>query len=347
MRGGGLPGLLPAMSIAACVMVAAAQDPQRYVERVEVARVIVDVRVTDDSGRPIVGLSLDDFLVKVDGNPVALESARWVSATDDPRADGAPGDDIDVPRLPPGRLIVLFFQKDITLAPSRMEGTLPMLKKAGEFIDRLGPLDRAAVASFDSHLKLWTDFTADHETLKQAAIDSITAPERGHVAVTGSPSIALYLRREECAQAATPEQALAVVGRALGLLPGPKALVVVGFGFGHLRPGAPEVVDMDRDYSRAIAALVAARVTVFSLDVTQADAHSLEVGLRAVAAATGGFYESTYLFPERAVQRLERVLEGEYVLVFEKPSRPPGEHRIRVELVRRKGTVLARTSYIG
>ncbi len=340
-------GLLSVAMMAGCAVLSAAQQPQRYVERVEVARVIVDVRVTDDFGNPVVGLSLDDFRLKVDGEPVAIESVRWVSASDDPRAELPVADDLDVPRLPPGRLLVLFFQKDKALEPSRIGGTLPMLEKAAAFIDTLNPLDLTAVVSFDSHLKLWTDFTADHAALKQAAVDSIMAPERDRVPVTGSPSLALYLRHDDCRRAATPEQALAVVGRALGLLPGPKSLVVVGFGFGHLRPGMLSFVEMDRDYSRAIAALIAARVTVFSLDVTQADAHSLEAGLRALAAATGGFYESTFLFPERAVRRLERVLEGQYVLVFEKPSRPPGEHRINVELVRRKGIVLARTSYVG
>jgi hypothetical protein len=34
-------------------------------------------------------------------------------------------------------------------------------------------------------------------------------------------------------------------------------------------------------------------------------------------------------------------------LSFEKPALPPGEHRIRIELVGRKGRVLARRTYRG
>jgi hypothetical protein len=106
-------------------------------------------------------------------------------------------------------------------------------------------------------------------------------------------------------------------------------------------------VFLDHDYGPARQALVEGRVTVFALDVTNADYHTLEVGLEQVAEDTGGFYAKTHLFPGQAIDRLERALSGHYVLTFAKPDLPPGEHEIDIGLVGRKGTVLARPSYEG
>jgi hypothetical protein len=92
---------------------------------------------------------------------------------------------------------------------------------------------------------------------------------------------------------------------------------------------------------------VDARVAVFCLDVTNADYHSLEVGLEQVASDTGGFYAKTHLFPAQAMRRLEGALVGHYVLTFEKPRLRQGTHAIEVDLVGRKGTVLARSFYEG
>ena len=47
------------------------------------------------------------------------------------------------------------------------------------------------------------------------------------------------------------------------------------------------------------------------------------------------------------MRRLEGALSGHYVLTFEKPPLRPGTHRIEVDLVGRKGTVLAKSYYEG
>ena len=86
---------------------------------------------------------------------------------------------------------------------------------------------------------------------------------------------------------------------------------------------------------------------MFALDITNADYHTLEVGLEQVAEDTGGFYAKTHLFAGQALTRLERALSGHYVLTFARPALPRGEHEIDVGLVGRKGTVLARRSYEG
>ena len=90
----------------------------------------------------------------------------------------------------------------------------------------------------------------------------------------------------------------------------------------------------------------AARAAVFSLDITHADYHTFEHGLQAVSAETGGFFARMYANPRRSVERVANALVGHYVLFTEKPAVEPGTHRIEVELVRRQGIVLARSTYV-
>src|SRR5262245_29934530 len=158
----------------------------RFRESVDVDRVLVDARVIDGHGRPIVGLAVADFQVRVDGKPVVLESVQWVPAPgaarthagNDNRPDGNvstasntdPAAEADAPSSP-GRLIVFFFQKD--LEPSRIIGLMHMQEEAIRLLGTLGPEDRVAVASYDSHLKLWLDFTDERARLRQAIKHSI------------------------------------------------------------------------------------------------------------------------------------------------------------------------------
>jgi len=86
---------------------------------------------------------------------------------------------------------------------------------------------------------------------------------------------------------------------------------------------------------------------VFALDTTDADYHTLEAGLMSVAEDTGGFFERTHLFADRALDRLAGALAGHYVLFVDKPVAPIGYHRIEVDLTRVKGTVMAKRGYVG
>jgi hypothetical protein len=56
------------------------------------------------------------------------------------------------------------FQKD--LEPSRIIGLMRTLIEAQGFLNRL-TADRVAILSFDWHLKIWVDFTNDHERLRR------------------------------------------------------------------------------------------------------------------------------------------------------------------------------------
>jgi VWFA-related protein len=310
-----------------------AQERTDVLEEVEVGRVIVDVRVIDrQDAQPIEGLDQDDFRVEVEGRPVRLESVDWiVGAT--PSLEGASQEEIrriESEQGPgyPSRLIVLFFQRDTF--PSRIAGMMQMLKRADEFIATLGPDDRVAILTYTSHLKLYADFTGDHDYLRELVRRRIVPfrppppPEPGSF-----PSIAAYFDHDAAKNAATPEQALRVTAEALKPLRGSKTMLYIGWGMGVLRGGS---VQMRPEYGATRRALLEARVTVFPLDVTRADYHSLEGPLIRVARDTGGYYMKTYYSSYFAMNSIASIITGRYELVFEKPDLPPGEHFIKIRL---------------
>jgi VWFA-related protein len=335
--------LLAATAAASAQEQALPQAPQ-FSERVEVARVLMDLRIVDDKGGPLPALGKDDLRVSVDGQPAVIESLKWISG-ETPYAEGLTPELAAAtggPAAPAGRLLVFFFQKDLTQA-SRISGLMHMKERAAKLLQTLKPEDRVAVFSFDTHLELWSDFTTDRGRIRQIVERSILL-ERPPAEVSGSyPSLAENYDRKAAAAAASPEAAFAVLGRALAPLPGVKSLAFFGWGLGRLNGDSVEPLP---EYPAARRALREARVVVFSLDITDADSHSLEAGLEQLADDTGGFYVKTHLFPALAMDRLERALLGYYALAFEKPLLPPGRHDVKVEVIGRKGTVLTTATYV-
>ncbi|MES1211525.1 MAG: hypothetical protein ABUL63_04230, partial [Acidobacteriota bacterium] len=150
---------------------------------------------------------------------------------------------------------------------------------------------------------------------------------------------------EKAKDAASTERGLEVTAEALQALPGEKIVVFLGWGMGSFSSLG---VQMRPAFAPAVRALRRARATVFVLDVTSADRHSLEAGLEAVASATGGSYAKTNLLPGLATDFLARAIAGHYIVTIDPstvPAGPRGRSRGVVEVgLRRglKGTVLAR-----
>ena len=343
---------LTVLSLIAVSAAASAQQPQRHTERVEVTRLLVDARVVDDRGVPIRGLGPSDFQVKIDGKPARVESAHWLGATPDEtdaalRADRVAAEASPlVPDLPPevrGRLIVFLFQKD--LEPSRITGLMQMLIRTRLFLDSLGPDDRVAVLSFDSHLKVWVDFTGNRDRVRHIFERGILFESPpAHFEPTDGPSLLNRLDVLQGRRAFSIEKGLALLGRALEPIPGSKSVVLVGHGFGEM--GVGNSVLVDQAYGEARRALQAARASVFCLDVTDAAAHTMEVGLKTTAADTGGFFARTNEFPDQAIERLAGALAGHYVLFVEvERSLDRARHEVEVSLASRKGTVMAKRHY--
>lgn len=322
-----------------------AQEP-RTSEQITVERILIDARVTDYSYKPILGLTAEDFVVRVDGKPAKVESVLWVPETLAARIEsGIDEEEVEARKEPRrGRLFIYFVQTDFAREPSRLGGQLHFLPFARKMIDDLEAGDRVAVFSFDSHMKFQLDFTDDKNEIEFALKRSITTAEPPPPRPVHSPSLASRLDRKDMLECAKPEVAFIHVANAVRNIPGPKTMILFGWGLGHLWGGR---VTMDSKYPIARYALESSRVTVFALDMSIADYHSLEVGLQKTAADTGGFYAKTHIFPQRAVDQLQKTLSGHYELEVRKPSGlPVGQHELEVGVKRRGAYVMARTSFV-
>jgi hypothetical protein len=362
----------------------AAASAPRFGDEIAVRLLTVVVRVVDGAGDPLLGLRPADLRVRVGGREVPVAAVDWVSAgpaevpgatgeagaaaaagaadgaaagpavaaaevAGPPREPAVPAAPREAPPAEPaGKLVVIFVQADNN-SPNRVRGHLRTLPFTRELLDALQPADRVAVVSFDSHLKLWQDFTRDRDPVPAAIWQAIhyggrppgpPEPEGGPGAAGSlAPSLARHFDFDAALRAASPERALAVTAAALSALPGEKVLVFLAWGLGDFSPMGTR---MTPAFAPAVRALTAARATVFVLDVTEADSHSLEVGLRGIAEETGGTYDKTNLFPSLAVRQLARTISGYYVLSLDAAALPASGGSVDVELRGRRGTVLLR-----
>ena len=330
------------------------EAPERhdtYREEARVERVVVDAYVTGADGQPIPSLTAADFRLRVDGITEPLESADWIPvgapeiAPLPPELQTAetPEAQPSASAYPPGRLLILFFQT--SFEPSRLIGFMRMVRQAHRFVQKLLPTDRVAVVSFDSHLKLRQDFTGDRAKIDKAIDQAILTGPAPAPDPEAFPSLAERFDFYGAKHTITPERSLLLIARAAQSIPGAKSLLFFGWGLGTLGGVSGPFATEARDYFAAMHRIAAARISIFSLDVSNADYHTLETSLRVVSDLTGGIYEKTHIFPGLAMERVRQAISGHYVLVFKTPEGPPGFHSIRVELVGRKGKVTARNYY--
>lgn len=326
----------------------AQETPTPFGTTVEVRRIVTEVRVVDFDGSPVLGLGVEDFKVKVDGDPAEVESVLWIPSTSEAadaqsaRADARTVQDRP-PRPPEGRLIVVLFQVDYAPRPSRTVGLVRMAPRASEFVADLDPGDKVAVLVFSSHLQLRSDFTDDHEAIAEMVKTSEVLHGKMRMLGPANPSLAAHLDLEEAKDAASMARALELIGEALKPIPGTKSLVFFGYALGRMSAG--HRITIDDGYRRAMEALSAARTSVFSLDVTDADYHSLEIGLRAVAEDTGGFYVRTHIFPDFAMEKLVKVISSYYELSILPPPDLDDEYTIKVKVDRPKTDVYVRQDH--
>ena len=304
---------------------------------ITVERIILDAFVTDASGNPITDLRPGDFRIRIGGKEAAIESVEWIDATAEPTSTAFDRDEIE----PKGRRIVVFFQTDF--ARHRIGGQMAIRSYAVEFLRGLTSRDRVAVVSFDSHLRLRQDFTSDLEKLERAIDESMMIGGAEDPGAKMLPSLWSRIDRDEAKRAATPEKALYLIGNALNPIEGAKTLVLFGWGLGRFGSGG---VRMIRDYEPARRALERSRTSVFSLDISQADYHSLEVGLQQASVDTGGFYAKTHNFPGVAIDKLQRTISGRYEIVLHRPDIRRGRHAVSASLRNnRRAEVMVRSTY--
>jgi VWFA-related protein len=334
-----------AIAVAVSVIAAVSAHAQ-FGETMTVARVLVDVRVTNSRGEQVTGLTADDFTARIGGAASRVESATFVDESIAARIAYELDEAAipDAPAPPASRLFVVFVQTDFGRAASRVAGQMQFNRYVEHFIEALAPDDRVAVFSFDSHLKFRLDFTSDKERVADTIRASLLIDEPPAPPIVHAPALASRLDRALMKRVVSSEAALLLVGNALIPIEGPKNLILLGWGLGQMSDG---VVSMLPEWKAARRALDAARTTIFAFDTTVADYHSLETGLRNAAEETGGFYAKTHVFPEMGLERLERTLRGRYELELRVPaSLAAGTHELSLGVKRRGAIVLAPSSVL-
>ena len=135
-----------------------AQTP--YVEKIEVRVTNVDVIVTDRSGKPIPGLTKDDFIVLEDGRPQPITNFYEMRAQQATIAGAAPAQSSEpeaMPRELRNRRFV-FFLDSFSLGMER-NGVLTSMRR---FVEKqMEPGDEATVVTWNRRMEIVTPFTSD------------------------------------------------------------------------------------------------------------------------------------------------------------------------------------------
>ena len=331
-----------------------AQDIQ-VDERFQVAREILDVRVLDASDRPIKGLSLDDFALRIGGRPVPLLSCEWVdyqqsggefptytaSAGEADRLKTFEEEDAEfwseermmlsegTEPAPEGRLIVILFQGD--LGQDRSSDLQRVSRHIKPMLEELNPNDYVAVYSFHSHLSLHSDFTRDRAMTEEAVYQATRRSDTITFMASEPPTLSTHFEAARGKNVSRMETALLEIGHNLEPFPGVKTLIYVGYGFGRYLAGP--YVKLEPEYHDAVFGLNRARVSTFCLDITPTEFHSLSRSMRSLASDTGGTYQSSLNFPETAFRNVVKSIDGYYRISFQMPSSVKSRAKFKLKLL--------------
>lgn len=135
----------------------------QFTESIEVRVVSVDVVVTDKDGKPVTGLTKDDFEIFEDKRPQVVTNFFEVR-------DGESSEAGSAPAPPRPRSFILFVDSRVMHPLLRREITT----KLSGFVDTaLGPNDQAAVVTWDGTLHILSGPTSDKAAIHEA-IDAVT-----------------------------------------------------------------------------------------------------------------------------------------------------------------------------
>ncbi|HEU4886565.1 MAG TPA: VWA domain-containing protein, partial [Thermoanaerobaculia bacterium] len=245
--------LLLALLVPAAVVVA----QSTYIETFEVRLQNLDVVVTDGKGKPVRGLTKEDFVVVENGEPqkitnFAIYDAGAGTATSnaagtDARGEGEPE---SVVSAPPPRRVVFFVDE---LGVQRMARNR-LYDSVKQFVDAMRPGDVAAVVRPTTQEKIVQEFTGDRtaiETALKAAIEDSSVEFSGpKMEVTNlrwqlkqarSPQDVRQAKREYADAAARRVEhrlgQIRALTSSLGGVEGKKIVVVVTMGL-SAKPGS-------------------------------------------------------------------------------------------------------------
>lgn len=155
-----------------------------FFDSLDLTVVNVDVYVTDRDGRPVAGLTAEDFEVLEDGRPVAVTNFYAVhegrpadgAGIPAPLATGAGPDEIAIEPLDGGealasqRLRLVIYVDNLFLRPPNRN---KVLRATRGFLRRMiAPGDQMMVVTFDRSLQVRQAFTTDKDRIEEALDDA-------------------------------------------------------------------------------------------------------------------------------------------------------------------------------
>jgi VWFA-related protein len=323
----------------------------KLTERVDVNAVLVDAVVTDAKGQQILGLDKDDFIVKENGVPQAIDSVDYFTNR---RLLNAPENrsEFKAEHIRSDRWFILFFDKpnDNLLYAELIRAR----NAARKFVNQqMLPGDHLAIAGHDVRLKIYSDFSSDRAHL-DAALDDAVRFGRGITKAPASPGEESLFRtmsmHEMIDRTGSVYDALRVLADATHTIRARKTLVLF----------SPGILDRDqlitggiptesRYYKPMIQSLNAANVTVNAVNL-QSDASAIDPiihrTLEAITADTKGEYFRSVSF-ETPLQKVEQQSNGYYLLTY-RPSKSRSERgyqKIDVSLRNPEFRIKARDGY--
>lgn len=270
----------------------------------EVRKRTIKVHCLDDQGQPIRGLGRSDFDLRVGRDQQVIEhvieSGTW-------RVEQR------LNQASERHQVVLLFQCD--LSGIRNADLLRSCKLAREQIVHMQPRDYVAVVSFKAKLRLHCDFSQNRERIDQA-INAVVGQGQVDPEAESCP-ISLAWDPDRADEQTTIEKALTELARCLTPLPGSKSVFFLGWGVGEFSPNG---IRFSPAYDEARAALRRANTSVFALDYSDADFHTLEEGLKRIAGDSGGSYSRLKEHAKLGWQRAWLASSHHYLIVFDEPD---------------------------
>ncbi len=352
-------------TFAASASAADAPPTTTFEGRVDVREVLLDVLVTDRQGNVIVGLEPKDFRVTENGKPVDLSGVSFYSNRKFlGSAAEAKQTSIGVDAPLENRYFILLYN-DVRMlaidAPSLLSQQLQAARKTQEWFKGLLPNDWVAVATFDTKLKIHSDFTRDRRAL-DAAIDEVVQgkdpetewPSRVGNTATGAkageaPSLLARLPRGKALRDKTVDiyDAMTVISKAAAPITGRKNMLLFSIGFGRISEFGQYMPDQQH-YKPAQQALNDANVAVYTIDLWPAGTdHTLSSGLNLLASDTGGTYLFNFVNFSTPLKKILEENNGYYLLAYksERPAGAEGFQRVEVKLANPEFKVKAREGY--
>jgi VWFA-related protein len=324
----------------------------------------VDVVVTEKGGRPVRGLTQDDFIVLEDGKPVSVATFTAIDVPSSPAGSPVPARDQsgtsvatnDVPE--DGRVILVVFDAyHVGFDAGRLRAAREIVKR---LVERLGPSDLAAIVATSGQRSSSAEFTSDKGRLLDAADHFFPESEvsvSSGAAISGmAPSQGRFGFTQEI-KARWARDTLNHSVKALAEIPHRRKSVLL------ISQGLPASLEEIISNQHAMGASQALRdfivtaqrsnVAIYPIDpcglVEDAGCSSASrENLRTVAEGTGGFAVVNTNAPEFGVDRLVDEAGTYYLIGYYSPA-PPYDgkrHRIQVRTKRPGVTVRAREGYI-